>query len=188
MHRHLVKTRGILRADGYKGYAKLYGPDPDGSPRLREAACWAHLYRDFHDEWGKTNSTIAREALDRIGALYEIEREITGRPSDSRHAARLKHSAPRVAAFSAWSDSQLALIPGKGDLAKVFRYGLSRRASFSLFLEDGRVAIDNNPAERACVRPGEKPILSSDPNRTSVPIWPSSTTDIADMALKRRAC
>ena len=49
----------------------------------------------------------------------------------------------------AWAESQLALIPGKGDLAKAFRYGLSRRASFSLFLEDGRVAIDNNPAERA---------------------------------------
>lgn len=149
VHRHLAKTRGILQADGYKGYAKLYGPDPDGTPRLREAACWAHLRRDFHDEWDKTKSAIAREALDRIGALYDIEREITGHPADIRLAARQKHSAPKVAAFFAWSESQLTLIPGKGDLAKAFRYGLSRRASFSLFLEDGRVAIDNNPAERA---------------------------------------
>jgi transposase len=146
---HLQKTEGILQADGYKGYAKLYSPDPDGAPRLREAACWAHLRRDFHDEWTKTKSTIAREALDRIGALYDIEREITGQPVDIRLAARQKHSVPKVDAFFAWSESQLALIPGKGDLAKAFRYGLSRRASFSLFLEDGRVAIDNNPAERA---------------------------------------
>lgn len=149
VHRHLAQTRGILQADGYKGYAKLYGPDPDGTPRLREAACWAHLRRDFHDEWGKTKSEIAREALDRIGALYDIERDITGRPADIRLAARQKHSAPKVAAFFAWAESQLALIPGKGDLARAFRYGLSRRASFSLFLEEGRVAIDNNPAERA---------------------------------------
>ncbi|MCB1359122.1 IS66 family transposase [Halodurantibacterium flavum] len=149
VHRHLANTRGILQADGYKGYAKLYEPDPDGLPRLREAACWAHLRRDFHDEWSKTKSEIAREALDRIGALYDIEREITGRSADIRLAARQKHSAPKVGAFFAWAESQLALIPGKSDLAKAFRYGLSRRASFSLFLEDGRVAIDNNPAERA---------------------------------------
>lgn len=149
VHRHLAKTRGILQADGYKGYAKLYDPDPDGTPRLREAACWAHLRRDFHDEWDKTKSAIAREALDRIGALYDIEREITGRPADVRLAARQKHSAPKVAAFFAWAERQLALIPGKGDLAKAFRYGLSRKDAFGLFLSDGRVAIDNNPAERA---------------------------------------
>ncbi|WP_071795145.1 IS66 family transposase [Natronohydrobacter thiooxidans] len=149
VHCHLANTRGILQADAYKGYAKLYEPDPDGTPRLREAACWAHLRRDFHDGWSKTKSAIAREALDRIGALYDIEREITGHPADIRLAARQKHSALRVDAFFAWAESQLALIPGKGDLAKAFRYGLSRRAAFSLFLEDGRVAIDNNPAERA---------------------------------------
>jgi transposase len=149
VHRHLANTRGILQADGYTGYAKLYAPDTGGTPRLREAACWAHLRRDFHDEWSKTKSTIAREALDRIGGLYDIEREITGQPADIRLAARKKHSGPKVGAFFAWAENQLALIPGKGDLAKAFRYGLSRRAAFSLFLEDGRVAKDNNPAERA---------------------------------------
>lgn len=149
VHRHLANTCGILQADGYKGYAKLYGHDPDGLPRLCEAACWAHLRRGLHDEWSKTKSAIDREALDRISVLYDIEREITGRSADIRLAARQKHSAPKVAAFFAWSERQLALTPGKGDLAKAFRYGLSRRAAFSLFLEDGRVAIDNNPAERA---------------------------------------
>jgi transposase len=149
VHRHLANTRGILQADGYKGYAKLYEPERDNPPRLREAACWAHLRRDFHDEWSKTKSAIAREALDRIGALYDIEREISGRSADIRLAARQKYSVPKVEALFAWSESQLALIPGKGDLAKAIRYGLSRRAAFSLFLKDGRVAIDNNPAERA---------------------------------------
>ena len=148
VHRHLARTRGILQADGYKGYAKLYDPSPDGTPRLREAACWAHLRRDFHDEWDKIKSTIAREAFDRIGALYDIEREITGHPAEVRLAARRKHSAPKVDAFFAWSEQQLSRIPGKGDLAKAFRYGLSRRDAFSLFLEDGRVAIDTDVVEQ----------------------------------------
>ena len=149
VHQHLRQTRGILQADGYKGYAKLYEPEPDGTPRFREAACWAHLRRDFHDIWAATKSEIAREALDRIGALYDIERDITGQPADVRLAARRTHSRPKVEAFFAWSEQQLARIPGKGDLAKAFRYGLSRMPGFTLFLEDGRVAIDNNPAERA---------------------------------------
>lgn len=146
---HLQKTEGILKADGYKGYAKLYDPGPGGSPQLREAACWAHLRRDFHDVWTSTGSAIAREALDRIGALYDIEREITGQTADVRRAVRQEQSRPRVEAFRAWAERQLTRIPGKGDLARAFRYGLSRWPSFCVFLEDGRVAIDNNPAERA---------------------------------------
>jgi hypothetical protein len=119
------------------------------------------LRRDFNDVWTSTKSEIAREALDRIGKLYDIERDsepmcaigsstmASGQPADVRHAARQKLSQPKVAAFFAWSEQQLLRIPGKSDLAKAFRYGLSRQEAFSLFLSDGRVAIDNNPAERA---------------------------------------
>jgi transposase len=146
---HLANARGILQADGYKGYGKLYAAEPDGTRRLREAACWAHLRRDFHDFWTSTKSEIAREALDRIGKLYDIERDINGQPADARHAARQKLSHPKVTAYFAWSEQQLLRIPGKSDLAKAFRYGLARQEAFSLFLSDGRVAIDNNPAERA---------------------------------------
>ena len=146
---HLANARGILQADGYKGYAKLYEPQSDGSPRLHEAACWAHLRRDFHDFWTSTKSEIAREALDRIGKFYDIERDINGQAAEARLAARRRLSRPRVEAFFDWSEQQLMRIPGKSDLAKAFRYGLSRRDAFSLFLTDGRVAIDNNPAERA---------------------------------------
>lgn len=146
---HLGETSGILQADGYKGYAKLYAADLDGKSQFREAACWAHLRRDFHDVWTATKSAIAREALDRIGKLYDIEREISGKPAELRLAVRQKESKPKVDAFRDWAERQLTRIPGKSDLAKAFRYGLSRWASFTLFLEDGRVAIDNNPAERA---------------------------------------
>lgn len=146
---HLQKASGILQADGYKGYTKLYTPDLDGKRQFQEAACWAHLRRDFHDVWTSTQSEIAREALDRIGALYDIERKINGQPAAVRKAVRQDKSKAKVEAFQVWADKQLTRIPGKGDLAKAFRYGLSRWESFTLFLEDGRVAIDNNAAERA---------------------------------------
>jgi transposase len=146
---HLADARGILQADGYKGYAKLYAPNANGVPRLREAACWAHLRRDFHDVWTSTKSEIACKALDRVGKLYDIERDINGQPAVVRHAARQKLSQPKVTAYFAWSEQQLLLIPGKSDLAKAFRYGLSRQDAFSLLRTDGRVVIDNNPAERA---------------------------------------
>tara|TARA_R110001592_G_scaffold259827_1_gene523957 strand:+ start:900 stop:2525 length:1626 start_codon:yes stop_codon:yes gene_type:complete len=146
---HLEKASGILQADGYKGYTKLYTPDLDGKRQFQEAACWAHLRRDFHDVWTSTQSEIAREALDRIGALYDIERKINGQPAAVRKAVRQDISKAKVEAFRVWAEKQLTRIPGKGDLAKAFRYGLSRWGSFTLFLEDGRVAIDNNAAERA---------------------------------------
>ena len=146
---HLGQSSGILQADGYKGYTKLYATDLDGNSQFQEAACWAHLRRDFHDVWTATKSVIAREALDRIGALYDIEREISGHPADLRKAVRQEKSKPKVETFRAWAEQQLTRIPGKGDLAKAFRYGLSRWPSFTLFLDDGRVAIDNNAAERA---------------------------------------
>jgi transposase len=145
---HLRNSGGILQADAYPGFNDLYEPGADGSPQFREAACWAHLRRDFHDVWTGTKSEIAREALERIGALYDIEREIAGQPAAARLAVRQERSKPKVEAFRKWAERQLTRIPGKSDLAKAFRYGLGRWPSFCLFLDDGRVAIDNNAAER----------------------------------------
>ncbi|WVX46952.1 IS66 family transposase ISCARN48 [Roseobacter fucihabitans] len=123
---HLADARSILQADGYKGYAKLYAPEPGGVPRLREAACWPCLRRDFHDFRTSTKSDIAHEALDRIGKLHDIERDTNGQPADVRMAARQKLSQPKIVAFFAWSEQQLLCIPGKSDLTRAFRYGLSR--------------------------------------------------------------
>jgi transposase len=108
-----------------------------------------HLRRDFHDLWKATGSPIAREALERIGRLYDVERGIAGRPAERRREVRQARSQPEAEAFRAWCEGQLARIPGKGDLAKAMRYALKRWEAFTLFLGDGRVAIDNNPAERA---------------------------------------
>jgi hypothetical protein len=106
------------------------------------------LRRDFHDVWTGTKSVIAKEALDRIGKLYDIERTISGQSAEERLAVRQKKTRPLVEDFRRWAEVQLTKLPGKGDLAKAFRYGLNRWPSFTLFLEDGRVAIDNNAAER----------------------------------------
>lgn len=149
---HLGSASGILQADAYKGYAKLYEPVADGEPRFREAACFAHWRRDFHDIWTSQKSEIAHEALERIGQLYDIEREIAGKPADIRQAIRQELSRPKLKALHSWAEQQLIRISTKGDLAKAFRYALGRWHAFSLFIDDGRVAIDNNAAERA-VRP-----------------------------------
>lgn len=147
--RHLAGFSGILQADAYSGFKALYALDASGKPRIHEAACWAHLRRDFFDVHTATKSEIAHEALDRIGDLYDIERQINGQPRDARLAIRQTETRPKVEAFKAWSEAQLARIPGKSDLAKAFRYALNRWGAFTLFLDDGRVAIDNNAAERA---------------------------------------
>ena len=146
--KHLKNSAGILQADAYSGFKALYETGANGSAQFREAACWAHLRRDFHDIWTATKSDIAKEALDRIGQLYDIEREIKGLSSDERRTVRQRKAKPKVEAFHVWAEAQLTRIPGKSDLAKAFRYGLSRWPSFTLFLDDGRVAIDNNAAER----------------------------------------
>ena len=138
-----------MQADAYGGFRKLYEPSVDGAARIREAACWAHLRRDFHDVWKATSSPIAKDALDQIGALYDIEREITGKSAERREFVRQERSRPRVEAFRSWCEAQLLRIPGKSDLAKAMRYALNRWLAFTLFLDDGRVAIDNNAAERA---------------------------------------
>ncbi|MBS1168240.1 MAG: transposase [Proteobacteria bacterium] len=147
--RHLKDFRGILQADAFGGFRKLYEPDAQGNVRIREAACWAHWRRDFHDVWKATDSPLAKEALDQIGQLYDIEREISGTPAENRRAVRQQKSRPIAEDFRAWCDGTLPQVSGKLDLAKAIRYGLRRWPALTLFLEDGRVAIDNNPAERA---------------------------------------
>ena len=147
VHRHLRSASGILQAEGYKATPSSTRPGPTG--RFREATCWAHLRRDSRDVWITAKSANAREGFDRIGALYVIERDIAGPPAATRIAARQRRNKPKGEAFFACADQQLPRIPGKGDLARAFRYGPRRKPGFSLFPEDDRVAIDNNPAERA---------------------------------------
>ena len=144
---HLAGFRGILQADGYAGFAELYSRGG-----IVEAACWAHARRKLHDVHAATKSPLAREALERIAAIYAIERAIRGKPPDERRQARQTSSAPLIQELRDWFAATLRRIPGKGALAAAIRYSLTRWDALTLPLRDGRACLDNNSAERA-IRP-----------------------------------
>jgi len=140
---HLRDFRGILQADGYAGFARIYGN------RVAEAACMAHVRRKFFDVFETSKSPFARSAMDRIAVLYGIEAEIRGRPPDERLRVRLERTAPLLLEMRTWLETTLTRISGRGELAKAIRYALSRWAALTLILRDGRACIDNSAAERA---------------------------------------
>ena len=118
-----------------------------GAPRVAEVACWSHVRRGFYDEYVSHKSAIAKEALDRIGALFDIERPIAGAPPDIRRAARQRTARPRIDELATWLDEQLNKLPGKSDLAGAIRYARSRWLALTRYLDDGRLEISNNAAE-----------------------------------------
>jgi transposase len=152
---------GWLHADGYAGFGKLYeiaGARSGGTvlmqgpPRVAEVACWSHVRRGFWDAWASHKSAIAKDALDRIGALFDIERPIKGQPPDIRRAVRQRTARPKIDELALWLDTQLAKLPGKSDLAGAIRYARSRWVALTRYLDDGRLEISNNAAENQ-IRP-----------------------------------
>src|ERR1700690_1568011 len=158
---HLAGYAGILQADAYDGYNKLYVPGR--SPGLiLEAACWVHARRPFfamadieenarRKASGKKEiplSPIAVEIVRRIDALFEIERSINGKSADERLAERRTLSRPLVDDLQVYMRAQVARLARGHDLAKAINYILKRWAAFTLFLDDGRVCLSNNAAER----------------------------------------
>lgn len=140
---HLRRFQGILQADGYAGFARLYGN------KIVEAACMAHARRKFFDVFEATKSPVAKTVLDRIAALYLIEREIRGSPPEERLRVRMERSAPLFAELKAWLETTLRQVSGRSEMAKAIRYALSRWNALTLVLRDGRACIDNSAAERA---------------------------------------
>ena len=141
---HLATFSGVLQADGYAGFNRLY----EGG-RIVEAACWAHTRRKFFDVHAATGSAVAQEALERIGALYEVERSISGKPPDERRRQRQARSRPPADALKAWAETILPQLSDRSELASAFRYMLARWNALVRVFDDGRIALDNNPAERA---------------------------------------
>jgi hypothetical protein len=144
---HLKGFVGILQADAYAGYESIYA---DGT--VLEAACLAHLRRKFYDVWKDEGSPIAAEAIRRIAELYKIERRIRGKLPQERRLVRKEESAPLLCQLHGWMADTLRRVSTKSKLAEAFRYGLVRWASFERFIDDGRIEIDNNSAERS-IRP-----------------------------------
>jgi len=150
---HLRDFTGFIHADGYAGYEALTrGPAPPGGPatqKIAHAACWAHARRKLYDAHEKTRSPIAAEGLRRIGALYDIEREIGGLSPERRLAIRQERSVPLLADLRGWMETERRRLSSKSELAKALQYALGRWAALARFTFDGRLAIDNNAAERA---------------------------------------
>jgi transposase len=158
---HLAGYSGILQADAYDGYNKLYLPGRSPGPIL-EAACWVHARRPFfamadieenaqRKAAGKREiplSPIAIEVVRRIDALFEIERSINGKTPEERLAVRRTLSRPLVDDLRAYMQTQAAKLSRGHDLVKAINYILKRWSAFTLFLEDGRVCLSNNAAER----------------------------------------
>ena len=149
---HLAAFKGHLHADGYPGFAKLYEEKDGKPPSVTEVACWAHARRKFFDVHKSNGSPIAKEALAKIGELFDIERAIAGKPPGQRAAARQEKVKLKLDALAGWLDGQLQLIPGKSDLAGAIRYARSRWEALTCYCADGRLEISNNAAENA-IRP-----------------------------------
>src|ERR1022692_1145358 len=158
---HLANYTGIFQADAYSGYGKLYEPGRKPGPIL-EAACWVPARPPFfvmadlaenarRKAQGKKPpviSPLALEAVRRIDALFEIERSINGQSAEQRRAVRQELSAPLVADLEAWMREQRAKLSRGNDVAKAMDYMLKRWTVFTRFLDDGRICLSNNAAER----------------------------------------
>jgi hypothetical protein len=157
--RHLRSFTGILQADAYSGYNGLYDPArPEGV--ITPALCWAHARRQFFEladiaansRRGKKApaiSPVALEAVKRIDALFEIERTINGRSAEERRRIRQELSAPLVADLEAWLRAERARLSRSASVAGSIDYMLRRWDRFAGFVEDGRICLTNNAAERA---------------------------------------
>jgi hypothetical protein len=149
---HLKDFRGVIHADGYAGFNELFA-----GGRIVEAGCWAHVRRKFFDVHAATDSPIAKEALDRIGQLYAVEKIIRGSPPDRRRQQRQRQSKLIAEALAGWAEQTVRQLSRKSDLAQAFRYMRARWTALGRCFDDGRLALDNNPAERAlrCVAIGK---------------------------------
>jgi transposase len=143
---HLRRFEGVLQSDGYAGFEALAERAP--SP-LRDAACWAHVRRKFFDIREATDSPVAREALERIALLYQIESDIRGHPPEHRCAVRQARAGPHLQSLYTWLLDTVRKLSKKSELAVAIRYALSRWSALTRYRDDGGIEIDNNAAERA---------------------------------------
>jgi transposase len=141
---HLKTFRGVLQADGYAGFNRIY----DGG-EIVEAACWAHVRRKMYDLHEAHRSPIAAEALERIGQLYGIEKEIRGLSPGERQAIRSDRARPFLDSMQTWLKGTLMKLSQKSDVALAINYALGRWTALVRYCGDGNIEIDNNAAERA---------------------------------------
>jgi transposase len=145
--RHLAGYAGPMQADAYAGFNRLYVGSRKPGP-IVEVGCWAHARRKFFDLAWLKKAPIAIGAVERIDALFAIEREINGLPPQERARVRNERSRPLVEVLHAWLRERRVKLSGKSETAKAIDYSLKRWSVFTRFLDDGRLCMSNNAAER----------------------------------------
>ena len=148
---------GIMQADAYAGFNRLY--EPGRLPgTIVEAGCWAHWRRKFYEIAALKKAPIAVEAVTRIDAIFAIDRTVNGSTPSERQAVRDQTIRPLIDALVTWLTGQRRALSPKSETAKAMDYGLKRLPAFTRFLDDGRICLSNNAAERAmrCVAIGRK--------------------------------
>ena len=155
--RHLAGYCGILQADAYAGFKMLYAPDREPGP-ITEAGCWAHARRKLFEladvaskarnQKPTTISPIAFEAVSKFDAIFMLERSINGLSPEARVAARRSDIAPLVNDLIKWMKRERGKLSRHNEVAKAFDYTLKRVDVFTRFLDDGRICLSNNAAER----------------------------------------
>ena len=156
---HLRGYGGILQADAYSGYNGLFDPARTPNP-VTSALCWAHARRQFFEladiaanarrgRTAKAISPVALEALKRIDRLFDIERAINGLDAVERLRIRREQSAPIAAELETWLRDERSRLSRSASVAKPIDYLLRRWDGFTRFLDDGRICLTNNAAERA---------------------------------------
>jgi transposase len=147
-NRHLAGYAGILQADAYAGYNVLYEPGRRPGP-ITEAACWAHGRRKLFELAELARAPLAIEAVRRIDAIFDAERAINGLSGGERLAVRRQHITPLVTELETWMRASRAKLSRHNPVAKAMDYMLTRWETFTRFLDDGRICLTNNAAERA---------------------------------------
>lgn len=147
--RFLEGFKGKMHVDGYKGYA--------GLPNITLSGCWAHARRKFHDVKVSTSKplspsgklTITEQALQKIGAIYKIEKQITSESPEDRLKIRQEQSIPLVKAYFIWLKKVKSEVLPKSKLGEAIQYSLNLQKQLEEPFNDGRLDIDNNLAERS---------------------------------------
>jgi transposase len=146
--RHLAGYAGILQADAYAGFGDLYDAKRRPGP-ITEAACWSHGRRNFFVLADTGKAPLAIEAVRLIDAIFAIERQINGLAADDRRIERQNRVVPLVGELAEWMRAERGRLSRHVDTAKAMDYMLKRWTAFTRFLDDGRICLTNNAAERA---------------------------------------
>ena len=144
---HLASYAGLMQADAYAGFNRLYEANRKPGP-IVEAACWAHARRKFFDLARISKAPIAIEAVERIDVLFAIEREINGMTPQERVRVRNERSRSLVIELERWLREQRARVSKNSETGKAIDYSLKRWCALTRFLDDGRLCMSNNAAER----------------------------------------